>query len=303
MNIIVIGHPCKDIIHKNEVVTESFGGIIYSLLGFAVVMKKEDKVIPLFSIDRKDYEEYLKVLSGTSIDDFSLIQPTEKQTNIVHLFFDGDNLNLECYQEKADKIDLKRALPLIPKDAHFYINMISGFEINIDDLKELRRKFKGRIYFDFHTMTRGMDDNGGRFYRPIENWRDWIKNCDAIQLNETEMKNLTKEKFSEEEFALESFRCGVEVINITKGKSGAVSFWQENEMLIQKSIEPEKNLIYRNPIGCGDIFGSVFAYKYFNNYNVKDSLEEAVRISSKRIEFEKIEEIIELKTKIRYNYS
>lgn len=296
MNIIVIGHTCNDIIHKNEVVTESFGGIIYSLLGFAIIMKSKDYVIPLFNINRNDYEEYLKVLSGTSINDFSLIQTSEKQTNIVHLFFDGHTLDFECYQEKADKIDLKRALPLIPKDAHFFINMISGFEIDLDNLKEIRKNFTGKIYFDFHTMTRGIDESGKRFYRPIENWREWISYCDVIQLNQIEMENLAPEKLDEKDFASESIKTGTNVVNITKGSEGAVSYYLDKNEIVKHSVSPDINLVCKNSVGCGDIFGSVFAYNYFNNYNVKHSLEEAVRISSERIEIEKIEDLIQLKT-------
>lgn len=296
MNIIVIGHPCKDIIHKNEIVTESFGGILYSLLGFAIVMKSEDCVIPLFNINHNDYQAYLKLLSGTSVNDFSLVQATEKHTNLVHLFFDGRDLNYECYQIKADKVNLKKALPLIPEDSHFFINMISGFEIDLEDLREIRKNFTGKIYFDFHTMTRGMDESGKRFYRPIENWRAWTACCDVIQLNQIEMKNLTPEKLNEEDFAKKSIETGTKVVNITKGSQGAVSYYLEKNEIVKHSISPSKNFIHKNSVGCGDIFGSVFAYNYFNNYNVKHSLEEAVRISSERIEIEKIEDLIQLKT-------
>ncbi len=297
MNIIVVGHPCKDIIHKSDKVTESFGGIIYSLLGFAIVMKKEERVVPLFNINKSDFENYLQVLNGTNINDFSLIRKTEQHKNVVHLFFDGNDLSFECYQEKAARIDLKRALPLIPKDAHFYINMISGFEIELDDLKEIRKHTTGKIYFDFHTMTRGMDEKGKRFYRPIENWREWISYCDVIQLNQIELQNLTPEKLNEKDFANEAINAGAKVINITKGKEGAASYYMHQKMIKRHFASPETNLINKNSIGCGDLFGSVFAYKYFNNYNVYKSLEEAVRISSKRVEIEKMEEIISLRTK------
>ncbi|MBM4174854.1 MAG: carbohydrate kinase family protein [Ignavibacteria bacterium] len=295
MKIIVIGHTCKDIIHKDDQVTESFGGIIYSLLGFALVMKKEDNVLPFFNINLNDYEKYFDVLLGTPINDFSLIQKTDRHTNLVHLIFDGSDLKFECYQEKAEKIDLTAALSKIATDSNFYINMISGFEIELDDLREIKKHTTGKIYFDFHTMTRGMDENGKRFYRPIENWREWTRYCDVIQFNEIEMQNLTPEKLNEGNFVTEAIKTGTKIINITKGNAGAISYFIDNELIRSQFVSVDKNLIHKNSIGCGDIFGSVFAYKYFNNYNVKDSLEEAVRISSKKIEIENIEEIISLR--------
>ncbi|MCX8056985.1 MAG: PfkB family carbohydrate kinase [Ignavibacteria bacterium] len=293
MKIIVIGHPCIDIIHQNNYEFKSYGGVIYSLIGFLIVAKSDDELIPIFKLDEIHFERYFEIIKKYPQIKKELIEKNQSSLNVVHLFFEGEHLNFECYQSTAPKIEVEKYIRLIPKDTNFYVNMISGFELELDDLKLIRKNFSGKIYFDFHTLTRGMNDEGKRVYRPIENWRDWVSNCNLIQLNEIEMENLTPEKLSEKDFALEALKVGAQVVNITKGEKGATSYFIENDELKEIHIAPEKNLTFKSNVGCGDIFGAVFAYNYFRNENIETCLKEAVKISSRRIEIEKIEDIIE----------
>ncbi len=253
----------------------------------------KDEIYPTFSINETHFEKYFQIINSYKQIKKSLVEINSLLMNIVHLFFNGEQLNFECYQSTAPKIKIRKFAELIPSDTNFYINMISGFEIELMDLKFIRGNFKGKIYFDFHTLTRGINEEGRRIYRPLENWREWISNCDVIQMNEIERENLTPEKFNEEEFAEEAINCGVKVVNITKGASGATSYYIENGELKKLSIKPEQNLKFKSNVGCGDIFGAVFSYIYFRNEKIETCLKEAVKISSRRIEIEQIEKIIE----------
>jgi hypothetical protein len=293
MKIAVIGHPCIDLIHRDENIIKSYGGVIYSLIGLLVVVNDTDEIYPVFRINEDEFTSYFQFLNLYSQLKFELIEKSNSPMNVVHLFFEGENLNFECYQSTAPKIQIKNLIEKIPTDTNFLINMISGFEIDLEDLKFVRKNFSGKIYFDFHTLTRGMNEEGKRVYRPLSNWRDWAKLCDVIQMNETERENLTEEKFSEFEFALEALKAGTKIINITKGSKGATTYFEENGEIKNITVEPAKNLIFKSNVGCGDIFGAVFAYNYFRNEKIETCLKKAVEISSKRIEIEKIENIIE----------
>lgn len=293
MKIAVIGHPCIDLIHRGENIIKSYGGVIYSLIGLLVVVNDTDEIYPVFRINEDEFTSYFQFLNVYSQLKFELIEKSNSPMNVVHLFFEGENLNFECYQSTAPKIQIKNLIEKIPTDTNFLINMISGFEINLEDLNFIRKNFSGKIYFDFHTLTRGMNEEGKRVYRPLSNWREWAKLCDVIQMNETERENLTEEKFSEFEFALEALNAGTKIINITKGSKGATTYFEENGEIKNITVEPAKNLIFKSNVGCGDIFGAVFAYNYFRNEKIETCLKKAVEISSKRIEIEKIENIIE----------
>lgn len=293
MKIIVIGHPCIDIIHQNEKEFQSYGGIIYSLIGFLTISQIDDTIFPIFQINEEHFEKYFGIIDSYPQIKKDLIEISKSPMNIVHLFFNGEQLNFECYQSAAPKIEIEKIADSIPPDSNFYINMISGFELDIKDLKFVRKNFRGKIYFDFHTFTRGINEEGKRIYRPIENWREWVSSCDVIQMNEIERQNLTPEKFEEKEFAFEALRIGCSVVNITKGEKGATTYFFENGKLNEISINPESNLKFKSNVGCGDIFGAVFAYNYFRNEKIEVCLKEAVKISSRRIEVEKVEDIIE----------
>ena len=39
-----------------------------------------------------------------------------------------------------------------------FINMITGFDINQKQIEDVRKKFKGLIYFDVHTLSRGVSE-------------------------------------------------------------------------------------------------------------------------------------------------
>lgn len=293
MKIAIIGHPCLDIIHQNDKEFQSYGGILYSLIGFLIVAEEDDEIYPIFKINENHFEKYFQLINSYKQIRKNFVEKSSSQMNIVHLFFNGEQLNFECYQSTAPKIEIKKFADYIPTHTNFYINMISGFELELDDLKFIRKNFNGKIYFDFHTLTRGINNEGKRIYRPLENWKEWVSNCDVIQMNEIERENLTPEKFDEEEFAMEAINCGVKVVNITKGADGATSYFLENDEFKKLSIKPKPNLEFKSNVGCGDIFGAVFSYHYFRNEKIETCLNEAVRISSKRIEIEKIERIIE----------
>jgi hypothetical protein len=293
MQIAVIGHPCIDLIHYKDKVTQSYGGIIYSLIGLIIVSNKNDKIYPIFQINEEKQRDYFSIVDSYSQIKLNLIEVSNSPMNIVHLFFEGEHLNFECYQSTAPRINVQNLIGRIPSDTNFLINMISGFELDIKDLTFIRENFSGKIYFDFHTLTRGMNEEGKRVYRPLKNWKDWIKICDAIQMNETERENLTEENLTEFEFAVEALKAGTKVVNITKGSKGATTYFEENGEIKTITIEPVKNLIFKSAVGCGDLFGAVFSYNYFRNEKIETCLKEAVRISSQRIEFEKIENLIE----------
>lgn len=295
MRIIVLGHPCLDIIHKGDKEIKSYGGIIYSLIIFSLIAEEKDEIIPFFSINSQHYQNYFQQLSQKKNFDFHFIEKTNSDINVVHLFFEGENLHFECYQKRQAKIPVKKLLNIIPADSNFYINMISGFELELEDLIFIRKNFTGKIYFDFHTLTRGIDENGKRFYRPLENWIDWISNCDVIQMNEQESKSLPPVDFTEEEFANIALEAGCKLVNITRGKEGATSYFIDKGELKKLSVKPAAGLKFKSNVGCGDIFGAVYSYNYFCNGQIEFCLSEAVRISSLRTEFESIEELLKMK--------
>src|SRR5690606_27420280 len=68
------------------------------------------------------------------------------------------------------------------------LNMLTGFDINLDQIKKIRENFKGLIYMDVHTLSRGVKKkiiNGKevfkRDFKKIINFNEWAENVDIIQ--------------------------------------------------------------------------------------------------------------------------
>src|SRR5690606_3314180 len=107
------------------------------------------------------------------------------------------------------------------------INMVTGFDIDLSQIKELRRRTNAIIYFDVHTLTRGLDDNMNREFRTIPDFNIWAENIDILQCNERELLNLSNSK-NPDAIISEMFECGIQILCLTKGING-VRIYYENK--------------------------------------------------------------------------
>lgn len=280
-----------DIIHKNNNSTESIGGIIYSILGFYLAGAGQGEIYPFFNIDKNYFNQFSDFINELKFStDF--LEKRDKSINKVNLYFEGENLKFECYNERAEKVNLGLLDPETLASSNLLINMISGFELELNDLIWLREKTSGKIYFDLHTLTRDINKEGKRNFRPIPYYEKWISCCNLIQMNEKERLSLN-ENFSEVEFIEYVMRLGVEVVNITKAEEGAVCYFKEGNEIKKTEYKhiPDKEV--KNVVGCGDIFGAVFFYNYCKNVSPEECLKKAVTISTEKTYYESISEVIE----------
>ena len=119
------------------------------------------------------------------------------------------------------------------------INMITGFDITLEQLKEIRKHFNGLIYLDVHTLSRGFDENRLRVFRQIENFSQWAASVDFIQANELEIKTLFSYD-NELEIAAEVLKCGTKYLLQTKGELGANAYYKRNNKVESIFVAAEK---------------------------------------------------------------
>ena len=151
------------------------------------------------------------------------------------------------------------------------INMITGFDITLKQLKEIRQAYKGLIFMDVHTLSRGLDENLKRNFRPIPNVDEWISSIDILQANVNELKTISN-KTNEKDAAEEILRCGTKIFILTKGELGARVYTLNNNEIIS-IFRSSIKIRNKNMIGCGDIFGAVFFYTYIKTGDLYKSLE------------------------------
>ena len=267
MNFLVIGHSVVDKIIDKDSISIKPGGIFYTVVSFLSQMQSTDKLYLCSSIDKKNEilfnDAYARV-------EKEFLAPAESIPS-VELVVDIVGERKETYSQTAQNLflpadDLNRFDGIL-------INMISGFDISLHQLKQLRKNYRGLIYFDVHTFSRGVDKNLNRIFRRIINFCEWAECIDILQTNESELLTLSDQK-DEASIVEELFSFGIRQVIVTKAEKGATVFIKDNNWIkkVQKDALQTKVV---NKVGCGDVFGAVYFYNYIKNKNVLLALEQA----------------------------
>ena len=266
MRLTVIGHICKDVIHLPnepfESAPSSYGGLYYAIMGLAGLLSENDTITPVFGVGAADYDDLLERLKLHKNIDPDGIFRVKGKTNEVHLFYDVNRSNrIECSKEIAAPIPYARIRPHL--DAHgVIINMISGFDINLETLDTIRMEVRDRripLHLDLHSLTLGVDEEHKRFRRPLTDWRRWCFMMSSVQMSEEEAAGLTAEKYDETTLINHLMPLMVGNLLITRGERGATLVHQDIHKKLTRfdrpAFAPGRTV---DTTGCGDVFGAAF---------------------------------------------
>lgn len=267
MNFLVIGHSVVDKIIDKDGISVKPGGIFYTVVSLLSQLQSEDKLYLCSNIDRENEELFKDVYDKIEKEFLVYVDSIPH----VELIVNDVRERKETYSQTAQNL-------LLPADDlnHFdgiLINMISGYDLSLAQLKHLRKNYKGLIYFDVHTLSRGVDKNLNRIFRRITDFNEWAECIDILQTNESELCTLS-DKADEKTIVEELFSFGIHQIIITKAERGATVFFRENNS-IKRIYKDALKVKVRNRVGCGDVFGAVYFYNYIKNKNVILTLEQA----------------------------
>lgn len=268
MRILLIGHSVFDTIVSNDMTMNSPGGIFYSARQVLLLSSSDDELFLLTQFDDNTKEYFLPVYSKFNCDFIERVNAIPA----VKLIVDDKKERREIYANISSKLNMDK-IDFSKFDA-ILINMITGNDINLDDLKFIRTNTSAVIFFDVHTLSRPMNENGERVFTIVENFSEWAKNIDILQANENEFNTLGKFD-SEYDRAKGLLQQGVKIILLTKGVLGAKIFYLKNNEMMSYFISADK-IINVNTVGCGDVFGASFFYNYIRNRNVYQSLSFAI---------------------------
>ena len=267
MKIAVIGHICRDIIHQPEgtsgdkVSSEQWGGIYYSILTLANLLKESDTITPIVAVGKADHAELLERLGQYPNISTKAVSVLPGPTNAVHLFYEGSSDNrIECSAHISPPIPFAQIKPHLDVDG-ILINMISGFDISLETLDHIRMEVRNDgtpILFDFHSLTLGVDKEGKRFRRPLTDWRRWCFMLHSIQLSEIEANGLTAERYDEPALINQLMPLMVNNLLITRGHRGVTLIQQKQKKLTRHDFEGLSLSDAPDPTGCGDVFGAAY---------------------------------------------
>jgi pfkB family carbohydrate kinase len=295
LKLLIIGHSVIDYIHfKGQDKTQP-GGIFYTTAALQNYKSDGDEIYLNTSVQKDKYDLFANVYDNLNKNYIHFVEKIPKVYLFVHDFkergetYENITQNLKVNVENVNSFD------------GILLNMITGFDVKPEQLKGIREKYKGIIYFDVHTLSRGLDKDMKRDFRLIPEFENWASNINIIQANEEEIKTINQQN-DELSIAKEILNAGPEILIVTKGEFGARAYFKKKNE-IQSVFKSSIKVNVNNKIGCGDVFGAVFFYSYIQTKNIEKSLQLAVCAGSFAVSNDKIEDYKNLKDYVlsRYN--
>ena len=264
MKLLIIGHSVADIIISESTQVIKPGGIAYSVAGIKSFINNSDEIYLCSALDDKFRYLFNDLYRGINN---SYIQKIDSMP-VVELNIPADGERMEKYSNLPGNLSHQNInFNLIDG---IYINMVSGFDISLQQLTEIRENFNGMIYFDVHTLSRGVNNNLNREFRKIPGFKNWAECIDILQANEMELKTLS-DKSTESEIVQQLIEYGISQLVITRGDKGAAAYYSDASAIKSVSINAIKINSY-NKVGCGDVFGALYFYNYISTKNISTAL-------------------------------
>lgn len=294
MKLLVVGSSVEDFIHGKDFHSVKPGGIFYTASALHYYKKPEDVIHLVTSISNEN-----KQLFSSTYDelDHKYIKFVEKIPQ-VHLHLHKNKERDECYGHHiTEKIII--AINEFSIYDGILINMITGFDINSEDIVSIRKNYKGLIYLDIHSLARGMNEKKERHFRDIPEKEKWLSSADIVQANESELNTLSSHK-SEIDKVKEILDFGPTLLIVTMGIKGARVYTKQNEEIISVYNSSLK-INGTNSIGCGDVFGALFFYTYILEKDILTALKKGIVASGCMTSYNDPKDIRNLRTDILEN--
>jgi len=313
MKFLIIGEPCVDLIHKFDgSIIKSYGGILYSVISMSVLSSKQDVVIPVMNLGDDEYDSVIKILgnySNIKTDGiYKVSHPTRKVRLDYTMYNSGHSARMETSTAPAYTLEFAKINNFLEESDAVLVNMISGVDITLSTMQNIRSNFNGYIHIDIHNLVMKTNEDGTRVHTNLDNWRQWCTNANTVQMNEFEVKSLSSKNKNEYEVAEEILLKHnssdiVKGVIITKGKIGVSGYVRKKKQfgkevfydLDKQDINAVENPKFKDSTGCGDVFASSFTLDYGKNRDFIKALHYANRIASFNTSLEGIEELYKLK--------
>ena len=288
----VIGSFVWDVIHGRDprnAPVEEWGGITYALGALDAALPAEWEIVPVMKIgsDLADRARaFLRTLRRIAPD--AALMEVPFPNNRVELRYHSDERRTERLTGGVPPWTWAALRPLLDGLDALYVNLISGFELDLETATLVRQHFRGPIYCDLHSLTLAVQPDGLRTLRPLPDVAAWCRNFDLLQVNEDELRMMAPDGLA---LAATALAEGVRCLVVTLGPRGAVYFaapdFDRLEDLgrprplgaaagpIRTALVPgERAAVVRgDPTGCGDVWGAT----YFSRLLGGDKLTDAMR--------------------------
>ena len=301
MRVGVIGSFVWDVIYGRDPrrdPVEEWGGITYALSAFDAALPESWHLVPLAKVGSDLWPQARRFISGlrrAAPDAMPIEVPAAN--NRVRIEYSSDELRSEVLRGGVPPWTWIGLRPLLRDLDALYINLISGFELDLETLQLIRRHFPGPIYLDLHSLLLGIQPDGTRFPQAIADPAAWFACADLVQVNEQEMSLMAPDPMA---LAATAMREGVQSLVVTLGKRGVVyvlspgfdrlaDLGREEEHrtgTVRTALVPADHMeAPGDPTGCGDVFGATYFSRLLTGDTFAVALRAAIRAASRNVTF------------------
>lgn len=301
MRVGVIGSFVWDVIYGRDPrrdPVEEWGGITYALSAFDAALPSSWQVVPLARVGADLWPHARRFVSGlrrVAPDAMPIEVPDANYR--VRLDYATDELRSEILRGGVPPWTWAGLRPLLRDLDALYVNLISGFELDLETMQLIRRHFPGPIYLDLHSLLLGIHPDGTRFPQALAEPAGWFACADLLQVNEQEMSLMAPDPLA---LSAAAMQAGVQSLLVTLGKRGVVyvlapGFDRLDDLRRAASlrtgavrtalVQAEYVEAPGDPTGCGDVFGATYFSRLLTGDTFAMALRAAIHAASRNVVF------------------
>jgi hypothetical protein len=299
----VIGSFVWDIIHgrdPRELPVEEWGGITYALGALDAALPDDWEIVPIIKVGSdlaRESRTFLHGLGKIARDGEPIEVP--QQNNRVNLYYMSAERRCEKLTGGVPPWSWLGLKPLLKDLDALHINLISGFELDLEVAQHIRAHFSGPIYCDMHSLLLAVQPDGMRTLQPLPNAPAWFRCFDIVQVNEDEMSMMAPDPMALAAIAMAS---GASVLNVTLGQKGAVYFaapgFERLSDLDRAPLAPRtgalrtelipaapaRDLKGGDPTGCGDVWGATYFSRLLAGDDIRSAMISAAAAAARNVD-------------------
>ncbi len=277
---------------------EEWGGITYALGGMDAALCDAWEIVPIIKVG-SDLERQAREFLGSLrhiAPDAAPIAVEQPNNRVTLRYFEGDR-RTEVLSGGVPPWSWLGLRPLLADLDALYINLVSGFELDLETAQLVRQHFRAPIFCDMHSLLLAVQPDGLRTPRPLPNAGAWMRCFDYVQCNEAEMALMAPDAMA---LAAIAMNAGVRSLVVTLGPRGAVYFaapgferWDSTPPRHARVDAPlgtvrtallhafASQVKVGDPTGCGDVFGATYFSRLLCSDNFADALQLALRAAAR----------------------
>lgn len=250
--------------HPDGDPVERWGGIAYSLAAAAAALPEGWTLSPLVKVGEDLAAQARAFLDGLPGVESSAVRVVAEPTNRVHLRYRDRQHRHETLTGGVPGWGWEELEPRLSGLDALYVNLISGFELELATARRLRASFRRPLYADLHSLLLGVDAGGARVPRELSDRDAWLSAFDVVQVNEEEW-SLVAADGDPDAVARAAVGAHGGAILVTMGPSGARWYagadhprpWAEVAGPVASGlVRVAEPWVAGDPTGCGDVWGA-----------------------------------------------